>query len=201
MNSVEGITNVTAETAMADFQFVNNLVCHGEFLRPRPGLLSQFFVAMPTLFATKVIVGRDPQGSLFIGLDDELSELLLPMNFGVVVSETNFAFSVQALMSTFVVRIPVIPELCSAILGESFNYESAETRLVDQVSQPAVDSFLLELEEQAAAETAVSSSGNNAGAQISVHTYFKPVGSDFELRGDSSRRVWLSRGDSSLSFN
>jgi hypothetical protein len=188
---------LTLDDAVSEFLFVSNIVTSGTFLVPREGLLSQYFLDMPADFAAKIIVGRDVEEKLFVGLDDELASIMLPLDFSLVVNSEYLAFSVKVMNSTFIVRVPVIPELCNGVISELVS-----TADLDDGDEAATDvpDFLASLENEAKQAKAIQ---HAQATSITVYTYYKPFGVDFSLKKGpaNSRNVSISIADESLSVN
>lgn len=206
LKHIPGITDVPEEQALAEFLFVNNVICKGEFLPPRPGMLSKFFVNMPPSYTSKILIGKDVNDNYFIGLDEETATFLLNLDFGIVVNEKFMALSVNAINSNFIIRLPVIPEICNDLsLLISGNKEQVTTVEQETTSDAADDDFFAELENEARlaqVDDSDDASGISADARIKVETYYRPFGYDFALKksAKASRYVPISLADS-LSIN
>lgn len=202
---IPGITDISSDQAMAEFLFVNNLVTKGEFLTPREGMLSKLFVNMPPSFAGRIIIGRDvdgeTDGQLFIGLDEDMANSIFPLDFSIVVNHEYFAFSVNAINSNFIVRLPILPDLCRALVEDAKSKAiGIDTSITESTATPAEDDFLAELEAEAKAVAAMEVATD---LKINVRTFVKTFGSDFGFKrsASSSRLVPISISDAQLSIN
>lgn len=206
---IPGITDITEDQATAEFLFVNSLVSKGEFLPPREGMLSKYFVNMPAAYASRIIIGKDADDAYFIGLDEDMASYLLQLDFTVIVNNEYLAFSVSAINSNFIIRLPVLPEVCNDIAlsgGRTPSNALEEETQAAGITSPADDDFFADLEAEAAqaAETEQPEPDDSfASNRIKIHTFYKPYGSDFAFKKSpkSSRYVPLSVAGAMLSVN
>lgn len=207
---IPGITDISEEQATAEFLFVNSLVSKGEFLPPREGMLSKFFVNMPAAYASRILIGKDANDSYFIGLDEDMASYLMQLDFSVIVNSEYLAFSVSAINSNFIIRLPVLPDVCNDIaLSSRMESESENPQIEESVSKEvagADDDFFAELEAeaaQAAHDDTPSPDDSFSSQRIKINTFYRPYGSDFAFKKSpkASRFVPLSIADAMLSVN
>lgn len=213
LKHIPGITDVSEEQAMAEFLFVNSLVCRGEFLPPREGMLSKFFVNMPPSYASRLLIGKDVNNNYFIALDEDMANYLMSLDFAVVVNNKYLAFSVNAINSNFIIRFPVLPEICNDMANTTLNGnvapsdDSAPSRSPEPAKAAPLDDFFAELEAEASqaaqAENPQGVKEITGETTIKIETFFRPYGADYAFKRSpkSSRYVPISVADALLSIN
>lgn len=197
---IPNITDSSMDEAMAEFIFVNQIVQAGTFVVPSEGCLSQYFIDLPPSFSVNVILGRLPDdGSIFIGLEKSLADVMMPLDFSLILNDEFLAFSVKAMDSTFIVRINSLPELCKSLSTELLNSIKAADEPQENTNSSDLD-FLSELESEASSAKLIESSN---ALTIPIFSFHKAYGSDFSLKKESSNTkiVNIVITDQSLSYN
>lgn len=191
LTPMPGITDKGLDVATAEFLLVNNIIASGQFAAPKRGQLSQYDVTISRDFSSRMILGRedDTSNDIFIGMDEDLSAILMKLDFSVVLNDTVFALCIKAMGSTFILRVPIMDALCKPLKQQLLGASLEEPTETEGESANSSLDFLAELQQEAAEEAAIQSAVDK---QVAVYPYTKPFGADFKLFKTQGRKVLLS---------
>ena len=196
-NTVPGVTDINLDKAVAEFAFMSSILSNGQFMPPRQSQLSPFIVQLPREYSEQTMYVKD-EDRVCIALSVELSQILLPMDFSVVVTKSQFALSVKTMGIACIVKIPCLQEVCEALYSADSHVNNDIDVVADSAATDNDDmSFLAELEEEAAVVKTLAAVSDRT---LSFRTFYKAFGSDFALKvGDMySKEVSVNIVDDAL---